>query len=334
MKIFRNAAIVAALSLSAMLATVSCNAPKTALVVGYNVENMFDTLPNSGAGDNEYLPNTKKNYNSERYNNKLNNISKVLTSINPGQLPDVVGLCEVENRAVMEDLFSRGELRKGGYQVAHFDSPDPRGIDVGMAYSKNFKLLSHRPIPVYTQPDKPYRTRDILYAKGLILGDTLHVFVNHWKSRSGGTEKTEPTRVRSALALRAVTDSILTANPLAKCVILGDFNDTPADSSLRAVLCGPGSHLVNMAAPLAADGRGTHQYRGQWSMLDNIVVSAPLTQEGEGVRCSPTMEIFNAEWICYRTKKGDLCPSRTFAGDKYHNGYSDHFPVYLYLERK
>ena len=314
----------------------SCQS-KRALIVSYNVENLFDTIQNSGGLDTEFIPTGKNQYTSERYNNKLTNIAKVLSSIDEKQLPDIIGLIETENRNTIEDLINQAPLAKANYKISHFDSEDPRGIDVALLYNSNFKLLDEKPIIVYTDETKRYRARDILYVKGTFYADTLHLFVNHWKSRSGGTEKTESRRVLSAVTLRHITDSLLNRNQQSKIIIMGDFNDNPTDKSLYNAL-GAGkpqtdSMLINIMFPLFEKGLGSHNYRDEWSMLDNIIVSQSIIKDKKGFKSEGNGYIFSPEWICYKTKNGDWAPSRTFGGKKYFNGYSDHFPIYFYLKK-
>lgn len=277
--------LFSAIALS-LIIFVSCQPTKQALIVSYNVENLFDTISNSG-NDKDFIPEGPKKYDTEKYYTKLENLAKVLSTIDEKQLPDIIGLTEIENRQVVKDLTEQKTLSKGNYHICHFDSPDPRGIDVALIHTPNFKLIKEQIVPVYTDENKRYRTRDILYVKGILQKDTLHLFVNHWKSRSGGAEKTEPRRISSALTLRNVTDSLLSINKNTKIIIMGDFNDNPNNTSLHSAL-GAGkpdtdSALINIMFPLFDKGLGTHNYRDEWSMLDNFVVSQSIIK-GKGLR--------------------------------------------------
>ncbi len=325
------------ITVAGLLFFTSCRSPKQFLVVSYNVENLFDTTKNSGGLDTVFIPESKKEYNTEKYNSKLANISKVLSSIDEKQMPDIIGLIEVENRGVLEDLVKQPTLMKNNYSISHFDGPDPRSIDVAMLHSKRFSKLSEEAMHVYTDSSKRFRSRDILYVKGLIEKDTIHVFVNHWKSRVGGEEKTRGTRVMAAQTLRNFSDSLLKRNPLSKIVIMGDFNDNPTDTSLYEVLGagkpGSDSKLINIMFPLFEEGKGTHFYRNKFSMLDNMIVSQSVLKNKKGVRSDGKGYIFSPEWICYKTNHEIFAPSRTYRGDKYFNGYSDHFPIFFYLTK-
>ena len=201
----------------------------------YNVENLFDTINDPNTKDDDFTPNGQKNWTSERYEKKFLNISKVLSSINPDEIPDLIGLVEIENKTVLEDLINTQALINNKYEIIHEESPDMRGIDVGLIYNPSeFKYLSHKKIPINI---KGYKVRDILYTKGIInTSDSLHIFVNHWKSRSGGQEKTEPNRIVCAQTLRNEIDSILQLNCNAKILILGDLNDEPKNKSIFEVL--------------------------------------------------------------------------------------------------
>ncbi|HON19416.1 MAG TPA: hypothetical protein PK990_09675, partial [Salinivirgaceae bacterium] len=228
--------------------------------------------------------------------------------------------------------------KKQNYSIAHFEGPDPRGIEVAFLYSPRFKLFQQQAIKVFTDSTQRYRSRDILYVKGLLQTDTLYFFINHWKSRRGGEEATEKNRLAAAIKLRSVTDSILNYNQQAKIIIMGDFNDTPADSSLNFILGagkpGEQTKLVNITYPLHDGGLGSHYFRNEYSMIDNFVISNPLLISKRGIYTDGKANIFSPEWISYKTKSGHWAPSRTYSGEKYYGGFSDHYPIYFYLYRK
>lgn len=313
-------------------------------VMFYNVENLFDVYNDSLILDEEFLPEGEKRWDKERYYTKLNNIYRVVISCGEWDPPAVVGLCEVENRKVLEDLVHQTPLKKFDYRIVHFDSPDARGIDVALIYRNDlFRPDTACPLGVRFPFDPEDRTRDILYVRGT-LGDRqeVHFFVNHWPSRYGGYEATRPKRQQAAQALRAAIDSILVVDPAAGIVAMGDFNDGPFDESMQKYLMAgtdttalPSTGLVNLTARHAAAGRsGTLKYKENWDVFDQLVVSgnlmmkdAPLCITDEGARIH-TPDFLLEEDETYLGVK----PYRTYLGMKYNNGFSDHLPVFLDLK--
>lgn len=305
-------------------------------VVFYNVENLFDTVEDTTILDDEFLPDSAKNWTLERYNKKLVDLAKVLTAISQDGLPEVVGVCEVENRQVVEDLFGTDSLGKGKFKIIHEDSPDARGIDVALAY--NSELLSelyHEKIRYSFSFEPETTTRDILYAKLLSCGDTLHFFVNHWPSRRGGQEASEPKRLKAATVLRTKIDSILLRDQKAKIIAMGDFNDYPNNRSMTEVMnCEPGANqrLTNLTYNFHENGVGTYNYKGEWGMLDQFIVSDGLLYSSEGCATSDSSAIvFKEDWMLFFPESGEPSPSKTYGGPNYYGGYSDHLPIRLTL---
>ena len=316
--------------------TVSCTPwadRKQASVVFYNVENLFDTIDDPHVNDNEFLPDSKKEWTTERYQKKLNDIAKVLTGINPADLPEVIGLCEVENLSVLQDLVNTPAMAKGKYRIVHHDSRDARGIDVALLYRPaEFKLISSEAIDL----DAGFRTRDILHVHGKFGADEIHFFVNHWPSRVGGAEESEPRRIAVAQVLKNKVDELLDQNPSSKIIIMGDMNDEPDNPSLLQTLGakapGNGGNLVNLMFPLYEQNQGSYKYRGDWNMLDQLIVTNPLL-DGKGFVTIVPGNIYQDEWMLYVNRNGEISPNRTYSGSTYTGGVSDHFPVYLKLSR-
>lgn len=306
-------------------------------VVFYNVENLFDTVDDPFVLDNDFLPDSANNWTEERYNKKLADLAKVLTAISEDGLPEVVGVCEVENRKVVEDLFSTASLSKGQFKVIHEDSPDLRGIDVALVYNAALLKELHHEKMRYSFPFEPETTtRDILYAKLLSGTDTLHFFVNHWPSRRGGEEASEPKRLLAATVLRTKIDSILVRNRSAKIIAMGDFNDYPNNRSMTEILnCEPGANhtLTNLTYTHHQSGAGTYNYRGDWGMLDQFIVSDGLLFSADGYATSTSaVSIFKEDWLLYFPEDGgEPSPNKTYGGPKYYGGYSDHLPIRLTL---
>ncbi len=316
---------------------------KELTVVFYNVENLFDTINHPDKRDDDFTPLGKLSWDTKRYNDKVSKLSYVLSSINKEALPGIIGLCEIENREVIEDLIDQERLKKGKYRIAHSESPDKRGIDCALIYRKDeFKYLKHKTINIEFPWNKEYKTRDILYVQGLVgRKDTLNIFVNHWPSRQGGQEKSEPSRIFVAKQLKKAVDSIQTKNPFAKIIIMGDFNDEPTDKAVIETLKADNNRntnnpmgLYNLMYDLQANNEGSYNYRGDWNMLDNIIVSNSLLNESRGYQTLHNAgRIYRNKYICYKNKQGANVPSRTFAGLKYYGGFSDHFPVYFKLKK-
>ncbi len=310
-------------------------------VAFYNVENLFDTINSPNTWDEEFTPKSKKKWNSKKYFKKINDIGKVISSIN-NKFPDIVGLCEIENRNVLKDLVQTKALQKEKYKIIHEDSHDVRGIDVALLYNpKEFEYISHKKIEINYKKEPKYKTRDILYVKGLASKtDTLHIFVNHWKSRGGGQKETEYKRIAIAKVLRENIDNILLSNKEAKIIVIGDLNDEPTDKSVRNTLgasnkINDNATLFNLMYNLDSLGVGTHSYKGKWNMLDNMIVSKSLINSKTGYRVqNNTAYIFNDDFILYyNAKTGTKTPNRTYGGSHYFGGYSDHLPVYFILTK-
>lgn len=325
------------LFVSIAITNINAQENKSIYIAFYNVENLFDTINDPLTKDDDFTPSGKKNWTIERYNEKLQHISSVLIGIGQDKLPDLVGFAEIENKQVLEDLILSNEKSKDKFKVVHEESPDARGIDVGLIYNKNvFKYIDHKKIPIKTDG---YKIRDILSATFLLDNqDTIYVFVNHWKSRSGGKEKTEQQRIVCAQTLKKEVDSIKKINTNAKIIIVGDLNDTPTDKSvfntLKADNSGSQESLTNLILPLAKKGLGSHSYNGHWDALDHIIVSNALinSEKGYSVLNSEAF-IFSADWITFTGKNGNKSPNRTYGGNNYYGGYSDHYPVYVILKR-
>lgn len=304
-------------------------------VMGYNVENLFDCRHDTLREDTEFLPSGLRHWTYARYRKKLDDVARVIVSCGCGwEPPALVALCEVENEAVLRDLTRRSALRAAGYRYVATDSPDRRGIDVALLYLRSrFRLLSARSIRLDEAPFREHPTRDILHVSGSLPGgDTLDIFVCHFPSRSGGTRKSEPRRLLAARRLAREADSLLALRRCPQLLVMGDFNDTPSDKSLR--LLQEGGRLRHLLDPLP-DGLpgsfrppGSYRYQGRWQLLDHLLVSpsllapdSPLRVTAAGIHALPFL-------LTEDGKHGGLQPFRTYYGVKYQGGYSDHLPVW------
>jgi len=307
----------------------------------YNLENLFDTINDPNINDESFLPDAENPWNSQRYQHKLDQMSKAMADIDPSGYPSLFGLCEVENKAVVQDLIDQPALKNAHYQIIHKDSPDERGIDVALLYqASDFKPLYKRFVRVSIPENPDDKTRDILYAKGVTAhNDTLHVFVNHWVSRWGGQEATAPSRNYIAGLIKSITDSIMQVNPNANILIAGDLNDNPTDASVmeylqaKEVTASPEkSALYNLSLTLYKEGAGSLYYKS-WDMFDQIIVSsAMLTGEG-GIKVSSEKQtVIKHDYLLYKPKNGEPRPNRTASGKKYFGGFSDHLPVFIQMQ--
>ncbi len=311
-------------------------------VMFYNVENLFDTYDDPATNDNDFLPTAKKFWSLKRYQAKIDNLSKVFAAIGEWKMPVIIGLCEVENEKVLKDLFLNSALSKYNYKMVHYDSPDPRGIDVAMMYLPDqFRLLHSHIIRVQYHKSKEKSTRDILYCKGILLNkDTLHVYINHWPSRRNG-EEADIKRSFVAALLRSSVDSVFKRNPNANIIIMGDFNDESKDASLCTILGASqdfksikNNTLYNLSADyMAKNNYGSLKFRGHWNLFDHIILSGSILTEGSKIYSTHnSYHIFNAPFIIKqdRSHTGST-PLRTFNGNNWENGFSDHLPVYVDL---
>lgn len=303
----------------------------------YNVENLFDTKNDPRVNDEDFLPKGKLEWTKDRYDAKLKNIALVMDRLK-GDLPIFMGMVEVENKTVVEDLITKTSLKEGNYGISHKDSPDKRGIDVALIYRKDFaKMLSSEALNIDLGD---VLTRDILYTKfELKGGEILHTFVNHWPSRRKGQEASEYKRVKAAKVLKAKVDEVLKADPNANIVIMGDFNDYPDNKSLKHILkAGTDTRkLYNLAYKMhkaAKDtDRGSHSYKGEWGMLDQIIISPNMLDQRGNFAIKPSdFDVFYREFLIFQHPKYKTYqPNRTYAGPKYIGGYSDHLPVFVEL---
>ena len=316
---------------------------RTLRVCFYNLENFFDCEDDPQTNDNEFLPEGTYHWDKNRYYHKADQLAKVLVAAGGWNYPEIVGLAEVENSNVLKTLVNRDILKKARYRYVHFDSPDPRGIDVALLYRPDrFQLCHAEPVAVHFPFQSGASTRDILYVKGVAKGasDTLHLFVNHFTSRYAGYKATESKRMYIATLLRGRIDSILQLQPQASVLVMGDFNDTPTDSSMRYGLGATldASHvekgvLINLMYPYVKQGKvGTHKYHRHWSVLDQFVVTPSLTTPEAPYRVVSPVCIFAAPFLLEKDEKylGDK-PLRTYVGREYKGGFSDHLPIVLDL---
>jgi len=328
-------------------------------VAFYNTENLFDTINDTGYGDDEFLPKGEQAWTGGKYKTKLKNISKVLSDIGTdenAEAPTIIGLAELENRRVLEDLIKQTDLFDKGYGIIHFDSRDSRGTDVGFLYRKaSFRPVSYRNIPLILKdslsgedttpikkgkkkPSPKLFTRDQLLVSGLLDGEEIHFIVNHWPSRYGGEKKSSPYREAAAVLNRKIIDSLSRINPNAKIITMGDFNDGPYNNSIAKVLKAkrfkddlkPGE-LFNPMDALSREGKGSVAYNDAWDLFDQIIITPSLISKDYSTFRYWKADVFDKDYLRQPTGKYRGYPLRNANGEA---GYSDHFPVYVYLIRE
>ncbi|MBL4592843.1 MAG: endonuclease/exonuclease/phosphatase family protein [Flavobacteriales bacterium] len=323
---------------------------KEYLVTGigfYNLENLFDTLIDPDTTkilQEDFTPKGQKGWTSKRYKEKLENMSKVIADLGTEITPDglaILGVSEIENKSVLEDLVKTEKLKNRGYEIVHYDSPDKRGIDVGLLYNpKYFKVTSSRSVSLRSI-DTTFYTRDQLLVSGLLNGEKIHVIVTHWPSRRGGEKRSRPRREVAADLGKIIIDSLQAIDPNAKIFYLGDLNDDPTDSSVKKHLKGVGKKedvkeddMFNTLERSFKKGIGTLAYRDTWNLFDQILITPSLLGKDYSSYKFYKSKIFSKAYLINSSGRYKGYPYRTFAGGAYIGGYSDHFPVYVFLIRE
>lgn len=311
----------------------------------YNLENLFDYEDDPITFDDDRTPEGKDHWTREIYEAKLANMAKVLSEIGAdvtGTSPAIIGISEIENRRVLEDLLNQKPLVNKNYGIVHFDSPDRRGIDVALLYEKNVFIPTNSKayeLFLYDDDDKTKRiyTRDQLLVSGMFDGEKIHVIVNHWPSRSGGEALSRTKRLKAAQLNKHIMDSLFSEDPYAKIITMGDLNDDPTSASVKEVLKAKDERedmklkeLYNPMEAMFKKGLGTLAYRDAWNLFDQIILSTELTKKEYSSYRFYKAGIFNKTYL--ETPRGQYkgYPFRSFANG-FTGGYSDHFPVYIYL---
>ncbi len=309
------------------------------VIAFYNVQNLFDTENDPHARDEEFLPSGSAHWTLDRYNTKLQHLAKCISQLGDQDGPEIIGLCEVENKKVLEDLTAQKEL-KGKYKIVHYDSPDNRGIDVALLYkSAQYKLLSSHSFRISKYKEITLETRDVLFCRFSKDKDTFMVLVNHWNSRRGGEDKTQEKRIALASFVKQYSDSLQKKHPHDLLMIMGDFNDEPEDKSITEILkakhTSDGLQLKELYDPFykpSIAGEGSHQYNREWLMYDQVIVNQVAVKNKGWHYQEGSAQVYHPDWLHYQNdpRKG---PYKTYQGNQYFGGYSDHFPVYVKLVR-
>jgi endonuclease/exonuclease/phosphatase family metal-dependent hydrolase len=299
-------------------------------IVFYNAENLFDTLDDPGYNDAAFTPQGSRSWHFFTYRRKLINLGRVLINCGEGTLPDVIGLCEVEKRGVLEDLLRYSPLRGQGYEIIHFDSGDPRGIDVALLYRPGkIRPVLARPVKIVFSQGSRRSSRDILYARFELFDRTpLHIYVNHWPSRFGGEQQTAPLRLDAARCLKDEIDSLLNEDENVLALAMGDFNDGPQDASLQWFTSE--SRMNNLMLNWGSRNVGTHKHAGHWATLDQILVTPGLLDQKGWEAVNP--RVLSSPYLLQEElNQPGHRPFRSFAGEVFQGGFSDHLPVFTDL---
>jgi endonuclease/exonuclease/phosphatase family metal-dependent hydrolase len=318
---------------------------KVHTIAFYNLENLFDTINDPNKFD-EASPIMELKFNrGDIYKRKVKNMARVISEIGADvskNAPAIIGLAEVENRQVLEDLANDSSLFQKDYGIVHFDSPDSRGIDVALLYQKElFAPLSTSKHELKIYDDitrKRVYTRDQLLVSGKLEGEMIHIIVNHWPSRRGGEARSRPKRVAAARLCKRMVDSLQAINPYAKVFIMGDLNDDPTNSSLKDILKAKKDKkdvkLKGIYNPMEAffkKGLGSNAYRDAWSLFDQILITKPLLEKDYSSFRFYKAGIFNKQYLTNKKGRYKGYPFRSFANGGFTNGFSDHFPVFVQI---
>ncbi len=309
---------------------------ESARIAFYNVENFFDPFPDTTTHYNEFTPQGNRHWNKQRYQTKLQHIYKAIIALGQWRAPAIVGFAEIENRQVLIDLTQHTPLKAYHYKIIHYDSPDKRGIDVGLIYCPDyFRVLYSQAINVRPDENLNDKTRDILYVKGVLFADTIHLFVNHWPSRYGGLLETVSKRNQTARILRYHIDSVISYQPNALILVMGDMNENPEDSGIKILLQASENNGLIQLKPRTTFGlsSGSIKNKGHWATFDQFLVSNSFIKKRSGLMVvGKSFHIFDAAFLLEKDKKYmGLKPDRSFLGFKYHGGFSDHLPVFVDL---
>ncbi len=311
----------------------------------YNLENLFDTINDPNTNDEEFLPGGKNHWTLERYLKKVDNMAYAISRIGDNLMPlppMILGISEIENRSVVEDVVKNDNLKKYNYQIVHYDSPDRRGVDVGLIYNPSYFTVTNSAVHrLDYSNDTSFRTRDQLVVSGTIYGETLHIIVCHWPSRRGGEARSRPLRNAAADLSRHIIDSLLALDANAKVIMMGDLNDDPNDVSLLERVNAKSERadvdsksMYNPYYNMYKKGDGSLAYRDAWNNFDQIMVSPALVKAGNSSFTIKSAKIYNANFLTNTKGQYRGYPFRTFSYGSFIGGYSDHYPVYILLVKE
>nr|WP_321408706.1 endonuclease/exonuclease/phosphatase family protein [uncultured Carboxylicivirga sp.] len=321
---------------------------KAGVIAFYNLENLFDTIDTPDVRDTEFTPEGDKKWDDTKYWHKISNMAEIISELGQEKglgAPAVVGLCEMENKAVIEDLINDPKLKPFNYQIVHYDSPDKRGVDVCLIYRpKFFQVTNSKSIPLMIFDENSKErifTRDQLMVSGIFDGEPMHFIVNHWPSRYGGEARSAPLREAAAKLSRSIVDSIQSVDAKAKVILMGDLNDDPINESVGLYLRAMGKKnkmrqgdMFNTMYKHYKNGIGTLAYRDKWNLFDQVMITESLLGNNYSTYQFKSSHIYNNPKMLVPEGQYKGYPLRTYVGNRYQGGYSDHFPVYIILLKK
>ena len=307
----------------------------------YNLENLFDTIPNNPLGrDVEFTPKGQRQWTGDKYWSKINNLARAISNFKSKTTPNpaIIGVSEIENRSVLVDLVNDPQLKPWNLQICHHDSPDKRGVDVGLLYNPRYFKVDN--VTNHTLTEVGFATRDQMCVVGKLLGAPLAVIVNHWPSRLGGQEQSSPNREAAARLCRHIADSLWNVNPDMGVIIMGDLNDDPQDKSCAVVLNAKRDRkdaaehgFYNPFWKKLDEGIGTLAYKSAWNLFDQIILSGNLANGADNSWHFWKADVLNFDFLKDTEGNRQNYPKRTFASGVWLNGFSDHFPTEVFLVR-
>ena len=317
---------------------------EVSVIAFYNLENLFDTLNDPYRNDEDFTPTGANAYTPKVYLDKLSKLSDVLSQIGTDVKPDgfaFLGVAEIENRKVLEDLVSQPKLKDRNLKIVHYEGPDARSIDCCLIYNPKYFKVKHSEslfVKLTNSDGSLYYTRDVLWVTGTYGGETVHVFVNHWPSRRGGEDASAPSRAAAAGVSKHVIDSLMKIDPNTKVVLMGDLNDDPTSPSVTQVLGAKlkvqdvkDGGLYNPWNDYLSKGIGTLAYQDSWNLFDQIMLSSGFLKRETFGFFFKKAHIFNRNFMVTKTGRFKGYPMRTYDGVIYNGGYSDHFPTYCVM---
>ena len=306
-------------------------------VAFYNLENLFDTYDDEYTNDNDFLPDSAKRWTTKRYHNKLRKLGYAISNIGleeTGKLPSIIGFAEVENKLVIDELLQGKHLNDTPYDFVHYDSPDERGIDVAFVYDKRvFELVISETfqLNIYDEDGEKDYTRDILLVTGKLDGVLIYFIVNHWPSRHDGAEETEYKRLAASNKVNQIIETLREENHNPKIIVMGDFNDEPFSNSIKNLVFE--NDLFNPMETIDQKRRGSLSHDHKWNLFDQILFSTNFFETGQDNLSFEEANVFDEDFLKLFNGPYKGTPFRTYVGKKYKGGYSDHFPVYIVLEK-